>query len=330
MRFDAVRAYLDPVRSRKNLEIRTKAVVRKVLIDETMRAVGVEYEDSDGEFHVVYVNYEVVMAAEGLGTPKIMLQSGIGPRERLQAVGIKQILELSVGKNLQDHFGSFGHQYIVNREMISFAILTVTGATNVSTQSPGAGLSNFMNWGAFINTAAGPNDPEDFADVQIMGVEVAFDKMPPFFKSYFSVNKTIWDETFAKMKCTVSASIFAYAYLLDYRTIGEVYLRSNDHREKPAVDIQYFKDQEEVNILIKAFKYIDNIMKSKTMAKFKPKHFAIKIPGCPYDPDPQHDGYLECMVRAMPMSINHYVGTMKMGNDSDRTSVVDEQLRLRI
>jgi choline dehydrogenase-like flavoprotein len=177
MRFDSVRAYLDPVRSRKNLEIRTRATVKKVLFDDTMRATGVEYEDNEGDSHVVYVNYEVVMAAGGLSTPKIMLQSGIGPRERLRAVGIKQLLELPVGKNLHDHFGCFAHQYSINRDLIRFGVSTVTGAANVTHQSPGAGLSNFMNWGAFLNTVQGPHDPEDFADVQVMGVEMAFDKM---------------------------------------------------------------------------------------------------------------------------------------------------------
>lgn len=330
LRYDAVRAYLDPVRSRKNLEIRTKSFVKKVMFDETMRATGVEYEDSDGDIHVVYVNYEVVMAAGGLSTPKIMLHSGIGPIERLRAVGIKQILELPVGKNLQDHFGCFGHQYSINRDLISFGLSTVAGATNVTSQSPGAGLSNFMNWGAFLNTRDGPHDPEDFADVQVMGVEMAFDKMQSFFRSYFNVNKTFWDETFGQKKLSsLTASVFAYTYLLDYRTIGEIYLRSNDPKDKPVIDIQYFKDPEEVQILIRAFKFIDNLMKSKTMSKFKPKHFAVKIPGCPYEPDPQDDGYLECMIRAMPMTIYHFVGAMKMGNDSDPESVVDEQLRMR-
>ena len=329
MRFDAVRAYLDPVRSRKNLEIRTRSLVKKVIFDDTMRATGVEYEDHDGDTHIVYVNYEVVMAAGGLSTPKIILQSGIGPRDRLKAVGIKQILELPVGKNLQDHFGCFGHQYSINRDLISFGVSTVTGAANVSSQSPGAGLSNFMNWGAFLNTRDGPHDPEDHADVQVMGVEMAFDKMQHFFRSYFNVNKTHWDETFGARKLSVTASVFAYTYLLDYKTIGEIYLKSSDPKDKPIVDIQYFKDPEEVQILIRAFKFIDNLMTSKTMSKFKPKHFAVKIPGCPYDPDPQHDGYLECMIRAMPMTIYHYVGTMRMGNDTDRTSVVDEQLRMR-
>lgn len=329
MRFDAVRAYLDPVRNRKNLEIRTMSTVRRVLFDDSMRATGVEYEDQDNEFHIVYVNYEIVMAAGGLSTPKIMLQSGIGPKERLKAVGIKQLLELPVGKNLQDHFGCFGHQYSINRDLVSFGISTLTSAPNVTTQSPGAGMSNFMNWGAFLNTVGGPNDPEDFADVQVMGVEMAFDKMQHFFRSYFNVNKTYWDETFAKLRFSPTASIFAYTYILDYKTIGEIYLKSSDHREKPIINLQYFKDQEEVNILIRAFKYIDTLMNSKTMSKYKAKHFGIKIPGCPHEPDPQHDGYLECMIRAMPMTIYHFVGTMKMGNDSDSSSVVDEQLRLR-
>ena len=131
------------------------------------------------------------------------------------------------------------------------------------------------------------------------------------------------------MQFKPTASIFAYTYLLDYRTTGEIFLRSNDPHDKPVVDIQYFKDQEEVEIMKRALKYIDKIMNSQKMAKFRPKHFAVQIPDCPYEPDPQSDGYLECMIRAMPMTIYHYVGTMRMGNDSDYHSVVDEKLRLR-
>ena len=192
MRIDSVRAYIDPVRNRPNLEIKTRCLVTRVLIDDNMRATGVEYETDDGNTHVANVNYEVVMAAGGLGTPKIMLQSGIGPKKRLDAVGIKQILELPVGKNLHDHFGCFGQQYGINRDYVSFGISTITGAPNVTSQSLGAGLSNFMNWGAFINTVKGPSDPNDFADVQIMGVEMAFDKMQSFFRHYFNVNRTYW------------------------------------------------------------------------------------------------------------------------------------------
>ena len=91
---------------RPNLEVMTGAqVTRLVLEDESgLVARGVEYFTSDGETAVVLARKEVVISAGAVGSPQILLLSGIGPKDELEAVGVKCKLDSpEVGKHLKDH-----------------------------------------------------------------------------------------------------------------------------------------------------------------------------------------------------------------------------------
>lgn len=98
-RINTWKAYLKPVRER--IEIITDAQVHSVIL-ESGAAVGVRYR-IDGQFHELRAD-EVVLSAGALGSPQILLRSGIGPAAELQAVGVNPLHELEqVGKNLHDH-----------------------------------------------------------------------------------------------------------------------------------------------------------------------------------------------------------------------------------
>ncbi|GAB2784656.1 GMC family oxidoreductase N-terminal domain-containing protein [Rhabdobacter roseus] len=106
-RASAATAFLDPIKDRANLTILTGAQVTRVLI-EGGRAVGVEYlsgiQSDDKVPTQVLAGKEVIVAAGALATPKLLLLSGIGPAEELEALGIPVVADLpGVGKNLQDH-----------------------------------------------------------------------------------------------------------------------------------------------------------------------------------------------------------------------------------
>jgi choline dehydrogenase len=90
-----------PARERPNLTIRPNCLVHRVLIDD-LRAVGVEVE-SGGERAQVY-GRRITLAAGAIGSPAILLRSGIGPKEALVDLGIEPAVDLpSVGANLSDH-----------------------------------------------------------------------------------------------------------------------------------------------------------------------------------------------------------------------------------
>ncbi|MGD9541039.1 MAG: GMC family oxidoreductase, partial [Methylocystis sp.] len=101
-RQSAATAFLDPVRSRKNLEIRTKTDAVKIEF-EGNRAVGVLIRDKDGE-RVVRAKKDVILSAGAIETPRLLQLSGVGDAGRLRALGLPVVANApEVGKNLQEH-----------------------------------------------------------------------------------------------------------------------------------------------------------------------------------------------------------------------------------
>lgn len=114
-RCSTAKAFLRPIRLRKNLHISLWSHVTKVLIDPpTRRAYGVEFI-KDGKKHVVKARKEVILAAGAINTPQLLMLSGIGPREHLENLGINVIHDSpGVGQNLQDHIAVGGITFLVD------------------------------------------------------------------------------------------------------------------------------------------------------------------------------------------------------------------------
>lgn len=101
-RHSAAAAFLVPILDRPNLTITTGALVTRLLFEGT-RTIGVEYLH-EGTLHQVRVNQEVILSAGTFDSPKLLMLSGIGDAEHLQAMGIPIVADLpGVGQNLQDH-----------------------------------------------------------------------------------------------------------------------------------------------------------------------------------------------------------------------------------
>ncbi len=102
-RSSAARAYLGPAKGRPNLRILTEALTSRLLL-EGRRVMGVAYS-RDGVEGTVRARREVVLSAGSIGSPQLLLLSGIGPAEELKAMGIEVRRDLpGVGKHLQDHY----------------------------------------------------------------------------------------------------------------------------------------------------------------------------------------------------------------------------------
>jgi choline dehydrogenase len=101
-RLSASRAYLRPVRGRRNLEVATRALVTRVLFEGT-RAVGVEYTRGRGAPRQVRGG-EVILCGGAVNSPQTLQLSGVGDAGELRALGIEVVADLpGVGENLQDH-----------------------------------------------------------------------------------------------------------------------------------------------------------------------------------------------------------------------------------
>ncbi|MBD2157280.1 GMC family oxidoreductase N-terminal domain-containing protein [Leptolyngbya sp. FACHB-16] len=101
-RHSAAAAFLLPILDRPNLTITTGALVTRLLF-EGSRAVGVEYLQ-EGTLQRVRADQEVILSAGAFDSPKLLMLSGVGDAEHLQAMGISVVVDLpGVGQNLQDH-----------------------------------------------------------------------------------------------------------------------------------------------------------------------------------------------------------------------------------
>jgi choline dehydrogenase len=103
MRISTSVAYLLPARERPNLTIRPDCLVDRILVDGT-RAVAVEFESTQGREQAF--GHRITLSAGAIGSPAILLRSGIGPVEDLCRLGIEPAIDLpGVGANLIDHAG---------------------------------------------------------------------------------------------------------------------------------------------------------------------------------------------------------------------------------
>ena len=85
----SLRAYLEPVRGRPNLQVTTRARVTAVVM-EGGRAVGVRYRGVRGE-RLVRARREVVLSAGAYGSPHLLMLSGVGPRKHLESLNISVV-----------------------------------------------------------------------------------------------------------------------------------------------------------------------------------------------------------------------------------------------
>jgi choline dehydrogenase len=101
-RASVFQSYVSPLRGQSNLTVLTHALVSKVIFRGTT-AVGVEVIQG-GQRHLYMADGEVILSMGAINTPKVLLQSGIGPEAELRQHGIRVIEELpGVGQNHQDH-----------------------------------------------------------------------------------------------------------------------------------------------------------------------------------------------------------------------------------
>jgi choline dehydrogenase len=101
IRWSTALGYLNPARHRLNLTVRANCMVQRILF-EGKKAVGVEIESGGERFTVE--GKEIILSAGAIGSPHILMLSGVGPRDQLDEHGIPVLHELpGVGKNLRDH-----------------------------------------------------------------------------------------------------------------------------------------------------------------------------------------------------------------------------------
>jgi choline dehydrogenase len=292
--------YLAVARRRPNLTVVTRATALRVVI-ERGRAVAVDYvEGRNRRVKRVRATAEVVLAAGTVGSPKLLLLSGIGPANELRALGIDIVHPLpGVGRNLQDHIdvpvisalsGPFSYDGHKRLHKMLWA-----GLEYVLFRS-GPATTNHAEGGGFWWSDRRDGAP----DIQFHFLANAGLKAPvPGIAGY---------------GCTLNS-----AYLRP-RSRGTVRLASADPHDAPIIDPNYWAEPADLAASIAGCKLAREIM---AQPAFRPFVAREQLPG----PDCFSDAALAAYARVAGKTDFHPVGTCKMG--SDENAVVDPELRLR-
>jgi choline dehydrogenase len=294
-RWSAADAYLKPVMKRPNLEVRTGVTVLGLEL-ENGRAVGVRIRDRLRRERVVRAEREVILAAGAIGSPQILLLSGIGPDRHLTEVGVPVRHDLpGVGQNLQDHpFVTVIWE--VSDENTLYGADKPRYVAEWLARRSGPLSSTVAEVVAFVRTRAGL----PAADVQFhMGAAYYEDHGAEEYDGH----------------CVVIAPV-----LVSPQARGRVWLRSPDPTDKPRIVTNSLSVDDDVDSLVAGMEMARDIAAQGPLREVILKELK---PG----PDTSSREDLEADLRRRLMLIYHPVGTCRMSDDGE-DAVVDSKLRV--
>jgi choline dehydrogenase len=294
-RWSSADAFLRPAIKRPNLELATGATVLALELDGA-RAAGVRYRDKRGSETTARAGREMILSAGAIGSPQILMLSGIGAGDELREAGVEPRHELpGVGRNLQDH------PYLTMLWEIS------EGPTLYGADKP----KHLLEWilrrsGPLTSTAA-----EVVAFVRsrpaLPAADIQFHMGALYFENH-------GQEEFDGHAMTIAP------VLVSPRARGQVWLRSADPLEKPKILTNSLTEPEDVASMVAGMRIAREIAATAPVAEVVVRELK---PG----PDAESPEQLEAALRERVELIYHPVGTCRMSDDGE-DAVVDSELRV--
>jgi choline dehydrogenase len=300
-RWSTADAYLRPAQDRPNLTVQPDALVTGIVI-EGGRAVGVNYL-LRGSSETARAESEVIVAAGAIGSPQLLMLSGIGPADHLREHGIAVLADSpGVGANLSDH-------------PVVTPIWLTPKARGLWEK---AGPKNLARWQLLHSGPMTTNIAESGgfsrSDPSLSAPDIQWHAVPaPFLDGGLS-----------------DPGIRAFSLLIALVSVGSrgrIRLRSADPRHKPAIDPAYLSDTSDIQPLVWAIQRAREFAAARPLAKLCRSELA---PGDQVQTEPE----IRDFIRNNLSTIYHPVGTCAMGGDSKvaaskLASAVDPELKVR-
>ena len=302
-RCSAAVAYLKPARKRRNLTVFTHTrTLRLRIVDGRVTGIVASRKGSSEEIEFRAAR-EVILSAGSIGSPHVLMLSGIGEGGELAEHGIPVHADLAgVGKNLQDHLQA--------RPVFRTTLPTI----NVEIDNPFKQAMIGLN---FLLTRRGPM-------TMAASLGTGFLKTRPDLETpdiQFHVQPFSAD---APGKGVHPFSAFTASVLqLRPESAGHIRLRSADPAQPPEIHPNYLSADTDCRVIVEGLRIARRIAKQEPLKSHVIEEHA---PGPDIGDD--DDEKLLNWVRETATTIYHPTGTCRMGPPSDRTAVVDERLRV--
>ncbi len=294
-RASTVSAYLNQAKLRQNLTVKLASQSRRIVL-EGQRAVGVELLEGD----IFRAEQEVILTSGAFGSPKLLMQSGIGPADHLRSVSIDPLHHLpGVGQNLQDHLDLF---------VISECTGDHTYDKYAKPQWAAlAGLQYLLTRNGPVASALFSQGGFWYADENARSADIQF---------HFGLGSGI-EAGVAKMKNAGATLNSAY---MRPRSRGTLRLASNNPNDAPLIDPNYWSDPYDRDMSLRGLRLAREIMSQDAL---KPYIKSEHLPGTNLKTDEELFNYA-C---ASAKTDHHPVGTCRMGHDE--MAVVTPDLKVR-
>lgn len=303
-RMSAAKAYLHPVKSRKNLNIICRAHVKKILFQGRV-ATGVEYEYK-GYTHIASAVKEVILSAGSINSPKLLQLSGIGDKALLKQHDLGLVYQNpAVGQNLQDHLG-MDYLYTcthptLNDELNTWYGKLSAGIKYVLTRKGPLSLS-VNQAGGFIRTQTGLEQP----DIQLYFSPVSYTRAPPGKRPLMN------PDPFSAFLLGVSNC--------RPTSRGSINIRSSNPFDNPEINPNYLTTDHDVSELLEGVKFLRRMadtapLKNIILEEIRPG------PSCRTEEQLIED------IRNYSWTVFHPTSTCRMGPNDDN-AVVDSQLKV--
>ncbi|KAF2897783.1 hypothetical protein ILUMI_08394 [Ignelater luminosus] len=327
MRSSAGKSFIGKIKDRKNLYVVVNAQVGKLLINKTQNIVyGVEVK-VNGRILKINARNEVILSAGSINSPQILMNSGIGPKEHLEDLGIELVQNLSVGENLQNHF-SFPFFINIDKSVVNpkSDSETIDELYNFFMHRKGPlseiDITNFMGFINVKNDSMYPNlqlfHTVHYPDDQYL--------LPVISKS-FNIPEEIL--TVFQEHNKHNSNMLLLPSITKPKSVGRVRLNSADSFDKPLIYPNYLSDEknEDLELLLEGIKMFQRLVKTETLKKYKAEIVEYTLPNCQKFSFGTDD-FWKCAIRNIGTNFYHEVGSCKMGPREDLTAVVDSKLRV--
>ncbi len=301
IRWTAAKAFLRPIRRRPNLRVVTGALARRIRF-EGRRATGLDLTVG-GQAATATAAREIVLAAGAIGSPHLLMLSGVGPAAALRDHGVEIVHDLpGVGANLQDHLQLRCIYKVANAVTLNQTANSLLGRLRMGIDYAlfrrGPMTMAPSTLGAFARS-----DPSvETANLEYHVQPLSLDRFGEPLHGFPAITASV---------CNLRPT-----------SRGSVTLRSAAPEDPPAIRPNYLATPEDRRVAADAIRLTRRIMAARAMARYSPSEH---LPGDAVDGD-------EALARAagdIGTTIFHPVGTCRMGRADDEQAVLDPDLRVR-
>ena len=301
-RCSAAVAFLKPVLSRPNLELRTEALAHRVLFEGT-KAVGIEYSQGNAT-RSINANRQVILSGGVFNSPHLLMLSGIGPAAHLRQHGIDVLLDRpGVGTNLQDHLstmvsydrltpGSFRRSMRYDRLAISM----------LQAHFLGSGMATVVPAPIFAHLKSRP-------ELSVPDIQFIIRTVPGLVHPWFPGFKSAYRDGFA-----------VRPVLLHPESRGRLELRSAEPRDTVRVFQNFFSVDSDIATLREGVRMARRATVQVPMDAYRGDEID---PGISVDSDDELDAW----IRETAMTAHHPCCTCPMG--ASETAVLDGEMKVR-